>query len=48
MRWDKKNLPWPKASIGTAEISGETANNRELPEGGCFAGFIKLPLPDFK
>ena len=48
MGWDKKNFSWRKASLGTAEISSETTNDRELPERGCFAGFIKIPLPDFE
>ena len=48
MGWDKKNFSWRKASPGTAEISSETTNDRELSERGCFAGFIKIPLPDFE
>jgi hypothetical protein len=48
MRWDKKNFSWRKLGVGTAEISSETTNDRELSERGCFAGFIKIPLPDFE
>src|SRR4029077_12452577 len=48
MRWDKKNFSWRKAGLGTAEISSQTTNDRELPERGCFAGFIKIPFSDFE
>jgi hypothetical protein len=48
MGWDKKKFSWRKASLGTAEISSETTNDRELPERGCFADFIKIPLPNFE
>jgi hypothetical protein len=48
MGWDKKNFSRRKASLCTAEISSETTNDRKLPDRGCFAGFIKIPLPDFE
>ena len=48
MGWDKKKFSWRKASLGTAEISSEATNDRELPERGCFAGLIKIPLPDLE
>src|SRR5438094_1201140 len=48
MGWDKKNFSWCKPGLRTAEISGETTNDRELPERSCLAGFIKIPLPDFE
>jgi hypothetical protein len=44
----EKNVSWRKARLGTAKISSETTNDCELSERGCFAGFIKLPLSDFK
>src|SRR5882757_211605 len=48
MSWDKKKVSWCKFGLGKAEISGETTNDRELPERSCFAGFIKIPLSDFE
>jgi hypothetical protein len=48
MRLDKKNFSWRKLGVGAAKISGETTNDRELSDRGCFAGFIKIPLPDFE
>ena len=48
MSWDKKKVSWCKFDLGTAEISGETTNDRELPERSCFAGFIKIPFSDFE
>ena len=34
--------------MGTAEISGETTNDGELPERSCLAGVIKIPFSDFE
>jgi hypothetical protein len=48
MSWDKKKVSWRKFGLGTAEISGETTNDRELPERSCLAGFIKIPFSDFE
>src|SRR4029450_11506661 len=46
--WDKQKFSWRKLGLRTAEISGETTNDRELPERSCFAGFIKIPFSDFE
>jgi hypothetical protein len=48
MGWDKKKFSWRQLGLGTAEISRETTNDRELPERSCFAGFIKIPFSDFE
>src|SRR5882757_10429175 len=48
MSWDKKKVSWCKFGLGKAEISGETTNDRELPERSCLAGFIKIPFSDFE
>ena len=48
MSGDKKNFSPSKLGGGTAEISGETTNDRELPKRSCLAGFIKIPFSDFE
>src|SRR6266480_4018516 len=48
MGWNEKKFSRREVALGTAEISGETTNDRELPEQSCFAGFIKIPLSDFE
>jgi hypothetical protein len=48
MSMDKKNLSWRKLGLGAVDISGETTNDREFPERGCFAAFIKIPFSDFE
>src|SRR5512133_1265809 len=48
MSWDKKKVSWRKLDLRTVEISGETTNDRELPERSCLAGFIKIPFSDFE
>src|SRR5262245_36533768 len=45
---NEKKFSWRKFDCGTADIAGETTNNRELSEQSCFAGFIKIPFPDFE
>ncbi len=41
-------VPSGELGLATAEVSGETTNDGELPERRCFAGVIKIPLPDFE
>ena len=48
MGWDQKEFSWRQLVAATAEVSGETTNDGELPERRCFAGVIKIPLPDFE
>ena len=45
---DKKKFSRRKLCPGTAEISGQTTNDRELPKRRCFAGSIKIPFSDFE
>src|SRR5215471_1060854 len=45
---NNKKFSWCKLGIGTAEVAGETTNDREFPGRGCFAGFIKIPFSDFE
>src|SRR6516164_1069715 len=48
MGWNQKKFSWRELGAATSELSGETTNNSELPERRCFAGVIKIPLPDFE
>ena len=48
MGWNQKKFSWRELGAATTEVSGETTNNSELPERRCFAGVIKIPLPDFE
>src|SRR6516164_8204493 len=48
MGWNQKKFSWRELGAATTEVSGETTNNSELPDRHCFAGIIKIPLPDFE
>src|ERR1043166_10124289 len=48
MGGDKKKFSRRELGISTAEIPGETTNDRELPERSCFAGFNEIPFSDFE
>jgi hypothetical protein len=48
MGWDQKKFSWRELGLTTAEVSGETTNDSELPERRCFARVIKIPLADFE
>src|SRR6516164_1443486 len=48
MGWDQKKFSWRELGLATAEVSGETTNDSELPERRSFASVIKIPLADFE
>ena len=48
MGWNQKKFSWRELGLATTEVSGETTSDGELPERRCFAGVIKIPLPDFE
>src|SRR4030095_15401440 len=48
MGWNQKKFSWRQLDAATAELSGKTTNDGELPERRSFAGVIKVPLPDFE